>query len=324
MQQDALVIGGTGFLGTAIVRELLAAGWTVTSAGRGRKANTVPEASFIQVDRGEPGALGAALGRREFDLVVDCAAYRRADAEQAVATLASRVRHYVFISTDFVYAPDLEGPFPITEDAPKERHAPYGVGKLECEATLTEAWQARGFPCTTLRPPHIMGAGKELGSGSVQGRDPQLLSHLRAGTDLILLAEGQLLIQPVWHREVGTCIAHLAGNAQAFGKIFNCAGPTCVTTSAASVAVTVNGPPAGTSSTSTRASSVSCSSVSRWPRSPRWHTCTPSSSIEKIVLRPRSAPPTPSWNEPIPVTRTSLTSYSPGRVSVMAAVIDRV
>ncbi|HEX2033753.1 MAG TPA: NAD-dependent epimerase/dehydratase family protein [Chloroflexota bacterium] len=230
MQQDALVIGGTGFLGTAIVRELLAAGWTVTSAGRGRKANTVPEASFIQVDRGEPGALGAALGRREFDLVVDCAAYRRADAEQAVATLASRVRHYVFISTDFVYAPDLEGPFPITEDAPKERHAPYGVGKLECEATLTEAWQARGFPCTTLRPPHIMGAGKELGSGSVQGRDPQLLSHLRAGTDLTLLAEGQLLIQPVWHREVGTCIAHLAGNAQAFGKIFNCAGPTCVTT----------------------------------------------------------------------------------------------
>jgi nucleoside-diphosphate-sugar epimerase len=38
------------------------------------------------------------------------------------------------------------------------------------------------------------------------------------------------VIQPVWNREVGTCIAHLAGNACAFGQIFNCTGPDCVTT----------------------------------------------------------------------------------------------
>jgi nucleoside-diphosphate-sugar epimerase len=230
MAKTALVIGGTGFLGTGIVRELRGAGWEVTSLGRGRKQNTVESVAFVQADRAQPGALAAALGGRTFDLVVDCAAYQRPDAEDAVATFAGKAGHYVFISTDFVYAPTIEGPFPIAEDAPKEQERRYGVGKLECEAVLSQAWEAQRFPCTTIRPPHIMGAGKELGSGTVEGRDSQLLEHLRGGTDVTLLAEGQLLIQPVWNREVGTCIAHVAGNERAFGQVFNCTGPDCVTT----------------------------------------------------------------------------------------------
>lgn len=230
MAKEALVIGGAGFLGTGIVQELQRAGWAVTSLGRGRKRNTVPGVGFISADRAAPGALRAALEGRRFDLVVDCALYQRPEAEDAVATFAGQAGHYVFISTDFVYAPDIEGPFPIAESAPKEQERPYGTGKLACEAVLALAWEAQELPCTTLRPPHIMGAGKELGSGTVQGRDPALLDHLRGGTDVTLLAEGQLLIQPVLHREVGTCIAHLAGNERAFGQVFNCTGPDGVTT----------------------------------------------------------------------------------------------
>jgi nucleoside-diphosphate-sugar epimerase len=208
----------------------LQAGWSVTTLGRGNKANTLPQAEFVVADRAQPGALARALDGRTFDLVVDCAAYQRPHAEDAVATFAGRTGHYIFISTDFVYSPAIEGPFPIGEDAPKERERPYGTGKLACEAVLIQAHQERAFPCTTLRPPHIVGAGKELGTGSVQGRDPQLLIHMRAGMNLTLLAEGLLLIQPVWNREVGTCIVHIAGNPRSFGVVFNCAGPDCVTT----------------------------------------------------------------------------------------------
>jgi nucleoside-diphosphate-sugar epimerase len=230
MARHALVIGGTGFLGTGIVQELQQAGWTVTSLGRGNKQNTVEGVSFIQADRSEAGSLVQATGGQTYDLVVDCAAYQRPHAEDAVTTFQGKTGHYVFISTDFVYAPDYDGPFPIAEDAPKERERPYGTGKLACEAVLAQAWEHQRFPATTLRPPHIMGAGKELGSGTVQGRDPHLLSHLRGGTGVTLLGEGLLLIQPVWNREVGRCIAHLAGNARAFGQVFNCTGPDCVTT----------------------------------------------------------------------------------------------
>lgn len=230
MVGKALVIGGAGFLGSGIVAELVRADWQVASLGRGNKPNREARVRFIQADRHAPGGLGAALGGEVFDLVVDCAAYQQPDAEDAVATFARTAGHYVFISTDFVYAPTIDGGFPIEEDAPKEQRLPYGTGKLACEAVLTRAWQERRFPGTTLRPPHIIGAGSLLGSGSVQGRDAQLVEHLRAGTDLTLIAEGQLLIQPVWNRQVGAGIAHLAGNERAFGEIFNGAGGECVTT----------------------------------------------------------------------------------------------
>lgn len=75
MAGEALVIGGAGFLGRGIVNELRRAGWSVTSAGRGRKQNTVPGVAFVRVDRSQPGALARAFGDRRLDLVVDCAAY---------------------------------------------------------------------------------------------------------------------------------------------------------------------------------------------------------------------------------------------------------
>jgi len=232
MPRTALVIGGAGFLGTGIVRQLLTAGFDVTALGRGHKKLLVDGVPFLRADRSQPGTLAQATTNRVYDLVVDCAAYQEPDAIDAVHTFAGSVGHYVFISTDFVYNPTIDGPFPIAEDAPKDGALPYATGKLACEAVLARAWAERRFPSTTLRPPHIMGAGKELGSGSVQGRDPQLLHRLRAGdaASVTLLAEGQLLIQPVWNREVGACAAHIAGKERAFGQVFNCTGPDCVTT----------------------------------------------------------------------------------------------
>ena len=230
MAGQALVIGGTGFLGSGIVQELQAAGWAVTSLGRGNKPNQAAGVRFIRADRTQAGGLVQVLGDERFDLVVDCAAYQRPDAEDAVIAFAGRTGHYIFISTDFVYSPDIAGPFPIPEDAPKETERRYGTGKLACEAVLAEAWQSRQFPFTSLRPPHILGAGNVLGTGSVTGRDKDLLDHMRAGTDLTLLAEGLLLIAPVRNREVGSCIAHIAGKTSAFGQVLNCTGPDCVTT----------------------------------------------------------------------------------------------
>ena len=57
---SALVIGGAGFLGTGIVRELLAAGWHVTALGRRNKPLLVDGVPYLRADRATPGALAQA------------------------------------------------------------------------------------------------------------------------------------------------------------------------------------------------------------------------------------------------------------------------
>jgi nucleoside-diphosphate-sugar epimerase len=228
MGKIALIIGGSGFLGSAITAQLTEDGWETHVLSRGNKPVT-QGSTVIQADRSVPEKLQAALEGRHYDLVVDCAGYKEPDAANTLHSLNGRCGHYVFISTDYVYASSMQTAFPITESAATQRDTAYAAGKLDCERLLLDAWDGGGFPATVLRPPHILGAGKELGSDQVLGRDTGLLAKIRSGEGLKLLIEGQMLIQPVWTREIARCIAHIAGMEQSFGHIFNCTGPDAVT-----------------------------------------------------------------------------------------------
>ncbi|MDQ2686744.1 MAG: NAD-dependent epimerase/dehydratase family protein, partial [Armatimonadota bacterium] len=146
MPKQALVIGGTGFLGAAIVRELRAAGWELTTLARGRQGNPFHDVSLIVADRSQPGALAQAIRGRDFDLVVDCAGFQEPDAAAAMEAFTGRIGLYVFISTDFVYAAAPDARFPVREDAPKNPELPYAAGKLACEAALGHAWETQRFP----------------------------------------------------------------------------------------------------------------------------------------------------------------------------------
>lgn len=230
MEKQALVIGGTGFLGCAIVEELTKQGWEVSSLGRGNKPNRSAQTEFIQADRSIPGAIARVLKDRTFDLVVDCAAYKQMDAEQALGCFTDRVGHYILISTDYVYAATDGARYPLTEQHPTQGELIYSRGKLDCERLLLNAWRESRFPITVLRPPHIVGAGCTLGCDQAQGRDANLLDKIRQGKGLVLVADGQMLIQPVWNREIGTCIAHIAGQTASYGEILHCTGPDAVTT----------------------------------------------------------------------------------------------
>lgn len=224
MSRAALIIGGTGFLGGAIVAVLRKAGWAVTCLGRGNKP-ALADVPLVVADRATPGAMKAALAGRRFNLVVDCAGFQEPHALDAAETFAD-TGHLIFVSTDFVYAADHAAIFPLAEGAPKQLDLPYGAGKLACEKVLLES----GLPVTILRPPHIIGPGRALGCDPMAMRDMKLLDRMTAGEPVPMLLDGQLLIQPVATDEVGLCIAHIAGRREAFGRIFNCCGPDAVTT----------------------------------------------------------------------------------------------
>lgn len=159
-----LVIGGTRFLGRAVVERLLANGHEVTLLNRGESGPALfPGVPRLTMDR---AAISAdALGGGSWDAVIDTCAYYPHEIEQTVAALRGRVERYALVSTGSVYA-DLR-PYPIREDAPLQDCTPeqardasmetYGQRKAECERTLTRLGAEAGIVVFIGRPMLVYG-----------------------------------------------------------------------------------------------------------------------------------------------------------------------
>jgi nucleoside-diphosphate-sugar epimerase len=201
----ALIVGGTGLIGRATARRLLAAGWQVDLTGRDPEHLPVEVAAaggrFVAAERDDTVALLAALGGGA-DLLVDCLCYTAEDARQLLP-LARQVTSTVMISTKGVYAddaghhsnsdvhPHFTGPIPETQGtvAPgsgdHRTRSGYGANKVAAEQVLLDS----GLPVTVLRPSKIHGAGAARPREWVfvkrvlDRRTAVLLAHRGAGVD---------------------------------------------------------------------------------------------------------------------------------------------
>ena len=150
---DVLVLGGTVFLGRAVVAEALATGANVTIFNRGMSGAAPDGVEQITGDRTVPDDL-AALANRKFDVVVDTSGYVPAEVTLSANLLAPTCAHYAFVSTVNVYpgwpeAPDYhvpgvhEGDPDATRDAaPFDGSAAYGWLKAGCELAVVRAFGA--------------------------------------------------------------------------------------------------------------------------------------------------------------------------------------
>ena len=146
-----LIIGGTRFLGRALVDEALAAGHSITLFNRGQSnPGLYPDVEQIHGNR--DGGLGALAGRR-WDAVIDTCGYVPRIVRAAADALAEAVEHYTFISSLSVYADPL--PISADEDAPPATIADetveeitgetYGALKALCERTAAEGMGGRAL-----------------------------------------------------------------------------------------------------------------------------------------------------------------------------------
>ena len=162
----ALIIGGTRNLGPGIASALVHRGFQVTVFHRGLTESAALPDSVERLfgDRSDAAALGAALGSRCFDVVIDTTLYTGADAEAAARVFAGRAGRYVMLSTGQVYLvrPGLARPFAERDYAGPTTPAPtdsqfdldnwnYGMHKRAAE----DALRAASFPVTILRLPMV-------------------------------------------------------------------------------------------------------------------------------------------------------------------------
>jgi nucleoside-diphosphate-sugar epimerase len=171
----ALIVGGTGPIGRATARRLLAAGWQVDVTGRdpGRLPADLAAGGgrFVPAERDDADQLAAAFGAGA-DLLVDCICYTASDA-RLLLPLVQDAGSTVMISSKAVYVDDA-GNHSNSDVAPRFRGpireaqptvAPgagdyttregYAANKIAAEQVLLES----GRPVTVLRPSKVHGAG---------------------------------------------------------------------------------------------------------------------------------------------------------------------
>ncbi len=171
LAMNLLVLGGTSFLGPAVVESAKARGWTVTLFNRGKtNPGLFPDIEQIHGDRDPKKAPGleplaaAIKAGRTWDAVVDTSAYVPRVATASAELLKPVVRHYILITTVNVYAEGM--PAHADESAPlaptppdadeKVTNETYGPLKAACERAVTAVY---GDRATHLRPGLIVGPG---------------------------------------------------------------------------------------------------------------------------------------------------------------------
>jgi UDP-glucose 4-epimerase len=173
-----LVVGGAGYIGSVVVRQLLADGHQVTvlddlSTGH---ADSVPaEATFVQ---GDIRTAGDVLRDNGFDAVLHFAAkslvgesvlrpalYWHTNVIGSRALLDAITEHgvprLVFSSTAATYGePDV---MPITEDTPTRPTNTYGATKLAVDMMITNECAATPLAAVSLRYFNVAGAAFGVG-----------------------------------------------------------------------------------------------------------------------------------------------------------------
>ncbi|MCP3065507.1 NAD-dependent epimerase/dehydratase family protein [Myxococcus sp. K38C18041901] len=158
-----LILGGTKFLGPALVESAQARGHTVTLFNRGKtNPGLFPNVEKLQGDRDPNKAEGLkALQGRKWDAVVDTSGYVPRIVKASAELLAPNVGHYTFVSTISVYKdaskPGLKETAPVaTVDDPntEDVNKYYGALKALCEKAAETAMPGRVF---NVRPGLIVG-----------------------------------------------------------------------------------------------------------------------------------------------------------------------
>jgi nucleoside-diphosphate-sugar epimerase len=197
-----LIIGGTGFIGSYVLRRLLGEGHSVAIFHRGQSGSDLPrEALRITGDRRRLAEYGGEFDRFGPQVVLDMIPYSEEDARALMATFRGKVERVVAVGSQDVYRAyglflrleegELE-PTPYNEEAPlRARLYPYRktaeggedltyhYDKIPVERVVMSDPQT---PFTILRLPKVYGPGD-------RSRLSDYLKRMDDGREAILLGE---------------------------------------------------------------------------------------------------------------------------------------
>lgn len=211
-----LVLGGSWFLGRAVVEDALARGWEVTTFRRGQTGQDVAGVEVVRGDRTNAADLTRLAKSGPWDAVVDTSGYVPKEVLAVARTLESVANRYVFVSSVSAYEQwPLER---LTEDSPvlacpsdadadfgydgNPGPTMYGFTKAGSERAVIETF---GDQRSVLLRPGVI-----LGPHEYVGRLPWWLRRIERGGRVLAPGRPDRVIQPVDVRDVAAFALHTA------------------------------------------------------------------------------------------------------------------
>jgi 2'-hydroxyisoflavone reductase len=222
--RNILILGGTQFLGPALVEFARSRGHTLTLFNRGKtNPGLFPDVEKLQGDRDPNKGEGLkALEGRKWDAVVDTSGYVPRVVKASAELLAPNTEHYVFVSSISVYK-DLSqyginesSPVATVEDETTEKVMEhYGALKALCEKAAETAMPGRVL---NVRP------GLIVGPDDPSDRFTYWPARLARGGEVLAPGDGQDPIQFIDARDLARWL--ILGVERRTTGVFNATGPS--------------------------------------------------------------------------------------------------
>jgi nucleoside-diphosphate-sugar epimerase len=230
-----VVTGATGFLGNALVTELVKRQQPVRILARDEKKARQQFGDAVTISPGDITDAGQVqqavddatiiyhLAGRLYHPSIPAGLYHQTHVEGTRILLKAcqgqtQLRRIVHVSTTGVYG--VTGEIPVAEDAPFAPTNPYEATKLEGEQLALKDYQEQGLPVTVVRPGLVYGPG-----------DLHLLGFfvsIQKGLFRVIDG-GKALLHPVYIDDLVAALLLCAEQSQAPGRSYNIAGERPVT-----------------------------------------------------------------------------------------------
>jgi nucleoside-diphosphate-sugar epimerase len=208
-----LVIGGTGYIGSHTVEELVRRGHNVSVFARGQtRAHLAEDVALIKGDRHNREDLTRARSLR-FDAIIDINAYTREETQTVINLFDGLLSRFVHLSTLSACRQTSLLPFDENDPLVTDPTDSYGYNKAECERALRWAHTKSGFPFVSVRPVAVFGPRDD------KSRENYYLKRMIAGDPIIVPDSGAVPIFALFVKDLAAVLANAltaegaAGNA---------------------------------------------------------------------------------------------------------------
>jgi len=231
----AVIIGGSGHVGTYLVPRLVEAGFEVVNVSRGQSKPYHSNGAWkavrhVSLDRDaeeKAGTFGRKIRELEGDVVIDMICFTPESARQLVEALEGNVQHFLHCGTVWVHG--VSTVVPTTELSPRRPFGEYGINKEAIERYLLDRARRHGFPATLVHPGHIVGPGWPCinPAGNV---NVEVFSKIARGEELLLPNFGLETVHHVHADDVAQMFMRaIANRANAIGEAFHTVSPAALT-----------------------------------------------------------------------------------------------